>query len=117
MFRTRHLNKFKKCYLVVPTQSSVGHVIRRYLDRARQCKIPIEPPADFESLDRSLRRSDLQRLCKDGSNRLFSFCAIMAWGMRKRYGWRDFDASITHKKLTTTLCKLCSVRTRKKYFE
>src|SRR5438132_3761996 len=103
MFRTRHLNNFKKYYPCVPTQGPVGHEIGQYLDRAKKLlRVPIERPADFESVNRRLSRPDLRHLCEDGCDPLFLFCAVMAWGMRKRYGWRDFDASIRHRALSTT---------------
>lgn len=118
-FHKQHLRSFKALYPSVPVQGPVGHSLASYLERAKALGHAMKPPEKFGQVDRKIDRTELRQLCSTGNARLFCFCAIMAWGMRKsRYGkWRDFDASLKDENLVSKLKVIEKARSRREAFD
>lgn len=118
-FQTEHLRRFKALYPSVPVQGPVGHSVLPYLERVMALGHVVKLREKLGPLDRKIDRIELRQLCTNGSDRLFCFCAIMAWGMRKSYfrKWKDFDAALKDGHLVSKLQAIEKAPSRREAFE
>jgi hypothetical protein len=79
----------------------------------------MKPPEKSARLNRKIDRTELRQLCSTGNDRLFCFCAIMAWGMRKNYfrKWKDFDGALKDVKLLPKLKAVEAAPSRREAFD
>lgn len=118
-FHKQHLRSFKALYRSVPVQGPVGHSLLSYLEHAKALGHVTKPPGKFGQLNRKIDRTELRQLCATGNHRLFCFCAIMAWGMRKNHfrKWKDFDAALKDVKLLPKLKAVEAAPSRREAFD